>query len=553
MNKLRALKWEQAPLLLILVGVLCAFWQVGTMSYVLWDDDLLITDNVILRMPLGEALKAAFFGYYNGDYMPLTLMSYWAEITLGGYQAHIHHLFNLALHCMNVVLCWFLLKRLVKDPWTIWIAVGLFALHPLQVETVAWISERKGLLATTFYLASLLAYDESTRDRGYRVVWSGLYLALYVLAVMSKANGVFLPLWVAFAECVRERKIVSKYWPLHLTSFLLVLAAVILRVSAYASAVPQLSAVMLTPERIWGWPLMILTVIGFYVRAFFAPANLSIIYPSYLVSGGWDVELLLGGIFVALILVAIVFLRSRQILIWSAFFLLSLAPVMNLVPRINFVNDRYVYMPMIAMSIILVQMVRALIDVVQRHSKVNIATARAMLLAMIVGGSFVLTYASYSRAQVWHDNLSLWGDTVQKVPGSSLAFNNLGQAYQERGDIPRAVEQFQRSLVLADNYVANLAINNLATIYSSKQYPDYFNLPLAKSLLEDGIAKVARQDDSLVLRYNLALVYLQMGDVMNGRRALEDLRLRIEQSSNQRFRFLLARVLDLQTKLKELP
>ncbi len=537
MRRPLAPSWNFIPLILILCAVVMTFWQVSGMSYVLWDDDLLITDNEILRLPFAQALRASFLGYYNGDYMPITLMSYWTEIKFAGYQSSVQHLSNLLIHCINVVLCWIWLNRLLPNKFAVVLSVLFFALHPLQVESVAWISERKGLLATTFYLASLLAFEQRSKTLDRRFLWSGLYLWFYLLAVMTKANGVFLPIWVALSVCLLERRLIPKDWRLHLIASLLMLAAVFVRVSAYASAVPQLGTVMLTPERIVGWPKMILTSIGFYIHKFFVPTNLSIIYPSYFASGGWELELAVGSVFAAL-LSAVMWLRRRQdLIVWLMFLLLSLAPVMNLVPRINFVNDRYFYLPIIALGVMMGTLV---------------TNVRALVAVAITAGS-ALAFASFHRTQVWHDNVSLWSDTVQKVPQSSLAFNNLGQAFQERGEISQAITNFQKSLSLADSYLANLAINNLATIYSSKQYPEYLNLPLAKSLLEDGIAKVARPDDSLVLRYNLALVELQMGDVPNGIKTLEDLRLKIGESSNQRYRFLLSRVIDLQDKLRRLP
>ncbi|MBM4251876.1 MAG: tetratricopeptide repeat protein [Deltaproteobacteria bacterium] len=552
-SKVRLVDREHIPLGFIVISVLCVFWQVRSMSYVLWDDDLLIADNAILRMPFIDAVKAAFGGYYNGDYMPLTLMSYWCEVRFAGFQPSVQHLSNLFLHVVNVLLCWVWLKRIIKDPRIIWAAVGIFAIHPLQVETVAWISERKGLLATCFYLLSLISYEKSNRTNTRRFGWVTLYLGFYVLAVLSKANGIFLPLWVALSDCLRERRAIPRKWPVHVVALVLVGGAVILRVHAYASAVPQLSAVMLTPERVLGWPGMIWAVLGFYVQAFFWPLDLSIIYPSYQSSGGWGNYQLTGAIFVIAVLSILFIKRLREQILWIIFLLLSLAPVMNLVPRINFVNDRYAYLPLIAMTILVIEVAKNLGSAVTRSLSLSMGLLRHLLLPTMALLLMLMMIASHGRAQVWHDNLSLWGDTVKKVPASSLAFNNLGQAYQERGDIAKAIEQFQKSLALADPYLANLATNNLATIYSSRQYPDYFNLPYAKSLLEEGITKVARPDDSLVLRYNLALVYLQMGDAINGRKILDSLRLAIEQSSNQRYRFLLARVTDLQTRLEGVP
>ena len=542
-------------LILITLGfIYCDF---PIMRYVLWDDDLLITDNAILKMPLREALRSAFSGFYNGDYIPVTLMSYWLDITLFGFAAPFQHAENILIHMANICLLYVWLGRQVKSRYLLWFTVIMFAIHPLQVETVAWISERKGLLASFFYLLGLSMADRASSASKFRLGFAFGYVLSFVLAAMAKANGLLLPFWLVVSLLVRRQRLGVLAWCAHGGALIAAAVMAYVRVEAYASAIPQFQAVMMAPGRLISWPAMVLASLGFYVRMLFVPRGLSIIYPSFTSWVDWLPEIVAGGIFVLVVVWCAIRWRSRELLIWWFFVLLTLAPVMNLVPRINFVNDRYIYLPIIGFSLV----GGTIIEVSWSRLKskgANLPRAvkywlRIMGAISLLLGLVWVTMLSRERALVWRDNVALWSDTVAKVPTSSLALNNLGQAYQEQGQIELAIGSFERSLKIADRQLANLAINNLAAIYSSKQYPQHFDLERAKSLLEHGIATVVRPDDSLVMRYNLALVYLQSGDLSNGKSALNDLRLALESTSNQRYRFLADRVKDLQKKIEAQP
>jgi hypothetical protein len=537
----------------LILCVLYLYRDLPGMTYLLWDDDLLVTENAILSLPFTAATRAAFGGYYNGDYIPISLMSYWCEVRVAGFLPVVQHVNNLLLHIFNIFLVWVWLRRFSSLSPFLFLIVAVFAIHPLQVESVAWVSERKGLLATTFYLLALICASKVEVNRRAQLRWDIAYIVFFILGALSKANGIFIPIWIALSTALSQRRWIPLGWPKHISALAVAFGFSVVRVLAYASAIPQFGSLALSPDRLLAWPLMTLAALGFYVKMIIAPLDLSIIYPSFTSASDWASQILWGTCACLFWVGGVVWLRLREALNWLLFGLLTLAPVLNLVPRINFVNDRYIYLPLIGFVSCTLLILQALW--LRWQDRANRAGYQNRLKPIFVGICVVFiafcAWLSKHRVAVWSSNITLWSDTVNKVPLSSLAQNNLGQAFQNQGSISDAIVHYQKSLDIAvDSGSTNLAYNNLATIYSSRQYPQYFNLPLARSLLESGIARVSRPDDSLVLRFNLALVHLQAGDLLAGKQALADLLARLELSPNQRYLFLVERVAQLQKTLE---
>ena len=536
--------------------ILCVFYvyrDLPSMTYLLWDDDLLVTENAILSLPFAQAIKAAFGGYYNGDYIPISLMSYWCEVRIAGFVPAVQHLNNLLLHSLNIFLVWAWLRRFSSLRPFLFIIVAVFAIHPLQVESVAWVSERKGVLATTFYLLALICASQVEVNKRAQLRWDIAYIVCFILGALSKANGIFIPIWIAISTALSQRRWIRVSWPKHVTAMGFAVGFSVVRMLAYASAIPQFGALALSHDRLLAWPFMTSAALGFYVKMIIAPLELSIIYPSFTSASDWASQILWGTCAGIFWFGSIAWLRLREAWNWLLFGLLTLAPVLNLLPRINFVNDRYIYLPLIGFVSCTLLIIQALW--LRWQERANRAGLRNRLRPIFTGLCLIwiasCAWLSKHRVAVWSSNITLWSDTVNKVPLSSLAQNNLGQAFQNQGNISEAIVHYQKSLDIAvDSGSANLAYNNLATIYSSRQYPQYFNLPLARSLLESGLSRVSRPDDSLVLRFNLALVQLQEGNLLAGKRTLADLLARLELSPNQRYLFLVERVVQLQHTLE---
>ena len=150
----------------LIIITIVAFWRVVISGYVQWDDPVFILNNALLRAPLRLFLPQIFSHYFFGDYLPMTLISYWVEFQLWGAQAEPQHILNSILHLLNITLLYTYLTKLPIPRGTVLFVTAIFAIHPLQTEVVMWISERKSLLALFFALLAMQAAHRDTRKNG---------------------------------------------------------------------------------------------------------------------------------------------------------------------------------------------------------------------------------------------------------------------------------------------------------------------------------------------------------------------------------------------------
>lgn len=538
---LRVVRDEPSPfsakhLGILLLVTFLVFCRSFVMPYVQWDDNVMIQENLIIHQPFLQALTQSFTRFYHGDYLPMTLMSFWLDLKLFGENPHVQHAVNLFLHLANVSLLYVLLSKLRLRWETVLVICAIFALHPAQAESVYWISERKGLLSTFFLLLGIMASEYSLKVTKRRALWISLYALCYLMAFLAKATGVLLPLWLIIWERLYHRS----EWKRTLLrqAPVLVLGAAVswLRIEAYRASLPMLLDSALSFERLRVWPGMALGAFGFYVRLFVYPIGLSIIYPPF---GGnvWDGYMLIGMAGIA----AVVYFGLRSwspwFVVWGLWVFVFLLPVLQVIPRINFVNDRYIYVPLVGFAAIF----SIAVWEIKQHAASKWASAAVILLCIV--GSFL-------RGSAWATNENLWSDTVAKAPESGLARNNWALVLQNKGDLAGAVEQYRFALDygLKDG-TDGLALNNLANIYSSTHSGALYNLRQAQSLLLDGIRRAPRPDEAFTLKFNLAMVYIQMNDRVGATRELTDLVQQIQSSKNERYGFLLERAQDLLNKL----
>jgi tetratricopeptide (TPR) repeat protein len=468
-----------------------------------WDDNAYVIDNETIRGFTLNHLKSAFTSFYVGNYAPLQIISYMFDHAVWGSRAGGFLLTNTLLHAAASVVFYFLLIRLHgRRIWALPAAL-LFLCHPLQVESVAWVSQRKSVLAMLFFLLSFfwyLLYQE--RRVGARKRWYAASLAAFLLAGLAKSVVVVLPAVLLMKNACFVQRTGQRRDYLDTLPFW-----------GIAAGISLLAMISQDPANgggragYWGGSLAntLLTmapVLARYLRMIVWPTGLSAVYAQP-VRDAVDLRVALSFLLIVALGGSAVYLyrKERKLCFWLAFFLICLVPVSQVVPLVTMMNDRYLYFPMLGVAGLFGGAVALLAE--RLHPlwrKAPLIVAGLLLLP--------LSLLSYSRVQVWKDAETLWRDAVKNEPGSSLAWLGLGHALTYRGYIDEALAALLRSHELFPNDEATLA--NLAHLYRQRNEPAAERRYLLKLLSVN-----PRHFDTLI---SLAENYLQADELTEAER-----------------------------------
>ena len=548
-----------APGLLIILLTLAAYLPATRAGFV-WDDPDYVTGNELLRSLPG--LGQIWIPQNTPQYYPLVFTSFWGEYHLWGLHPLGYHLTNIILHALSAVMVWRLLRRL-KVP-AAWCCAAVFALHPVHVESVAWITERKNVLSAGFYLLAMWAYLRFDEHRGARYYFAAL--ALFLMALLSKTVACTLPLALLLIGWYRRGRW-SRFDLLNLLPFLVLGAALGLltvwleRHHVGARGIDwQLTScqrVLIASKALW-----------FYAYTLLWPTNLIFIYPRWEPDPSRLAEWLAP---LALLVVLVAWWVGRARVgrgppAALLFFILTLAPALGFVDvfpfRYSFVADHFQYLASLGLIVLVVGGLGR-VFAAAAGSRANFGRlAAAVTLAVFA----VLTW---NQCKIYRNAETLYGYTLAKNPGAWMAHFNLGLILDRRGQADAAFEHYQRTVRLrprhhkahtllardytkrneldkaVEHYLAALEINprlltaniNLGNIYASRgQYQQAIqhyrqalsvrsplpeaNFALGNTLLAMGDFTAAAEQYRLALaggpddaptRANLGVALLQLG------------------------------------------
>lgn len=442
--------WLQAALLVTLVFL--AYLPALSGGFI-WDDDAYVTSNPLLTAP--DGLKRIWFSTHSqSQYFPLVFTTLRLERWLWGLDPSGFHLVNVLLHSANALLVWGLLRRLAVPG--AWLAGAIFALHPVQAETVAWITELKNTQSTFFYLLAVWAWLEFT-DRTTVRPWRfyALALLLHLLALLSKTTACTLPAALLLVLWVRHERVCWRRW-IQIVPFVLFGIGLGL-VSVWWEAHLGNYTKVLHLNFAWPERLLVATrALWFYAAKLFWPAKLTFSYPR------WEInpcDPLQYGWLLACIAIALLLWRQRKALgrgptAAVLFFALALAPMLGFVSlytfRYSFVADHYQYLACVGLIALFTGW--ACSPAVTRWLGPKVRYASGLFLLLVLGA------LTWRQAGIYQNLETLWSDTVAKNPQSWLAQVNLGACRVDEGRFDEAIQLFQKSLLLQPNEIAH---NNL--------------------------------------------------------------------------------------------
>lgn len=419
----------------VLLGLtLLAYAPVFRAGYV-WDDDSWLTGNPAVQDPHG--LHAIWTSVPRMQYYPLTFTVFWLEHRLFGFAPLGYHLVNVLLHAVNAFLVGLILRSL-RVPGAFWVA-ALFAVHPVHVESVAWVTELKNVLSGVCALAAVLAYLSCDRGR-HRALYA-LALALFACAVLAKTATATLPLALGLLAVWRDRPLrardLAPLAPFVLVAVVLGSIAVRLERGLAASAGSD-----------FGFSSMQRLLIA--SRAlFFYPAKLVVPYPLMFNYPRFDVDaptVLALAPFVALVLIvaglAALWQRGRRGLATALMvYAVTIAPALGFFDvyafRFSFVADHFQYLASIPILALLPVSAAWALDRIGTRKAARFAGAAVLVM---------LSLLTFRQARAYKDEETLWNDTIAKNPDSWLAHHNLALMRVEAGDLSGAAREFDEAI-----------------------------------------------------------------------------------------------------------
>ncbi|MEW6468142.1 MAG: tetratricopeptide repeat protein [Bacteroidota bacterium] len=444
-------------LALILLLTLIAFSPALKNGWVKWDDTKYIQENPAVQGLSALHIRSVFTQPFQGNYIPLTFFSFALERAIFGEKPRVFITTNILLHLLNVFLAFLLVYRLMSDRFIALVSALLFGLHPIHVESVAWIAERKDVLYAFFFFLSLICY--LNYRRGGRIKWYLLSIACMLLSVMSKSMAVMLPFVLVAIDFAERRRLFSARALLEKIPFLIISAVFTwIGMASVQANVADISSYDLSlPER------MAVAAYGLanYAYKLVLPFQLSAYYPYPFGPGeappAWMWALLLACM--AAILSLFYFLRHQRMAVWCLlFFLINLFPALQLFPVGDAVMaDRFAYVASLGFFMLSALYPGKWFSGRRKNSAFLALGAITILLA----------YLTHQRTRVWKDPKTLWTDVLRNYGSVSMAHNNLANAYFEEGKSDSARAHYQRALELDPNN--RDAWYNLGAVYFQKK------------------------------------------------------------------------------------
>jgi len=489
--------------LLLMVVVLGVYLPVLATAGFIWDDDNYVTANKLVLSPGG--LPAIWTQPRKSpQYYPMVMSVLWGEYRLWGPHAFGYHLVNVLLHGMNVVWVWLVLRRL-RIPGAFFAAM-IFGVHPVMVESVAWITECKNLLSTCFYLLAALAYLRFERigdvdeAAGRRWLFYGLSLAFFLLALCSKSVTATLPAALLILLWYKRRRL------------------------SFAAIVPLVPFVIL--GGCYGWytaylerdrvgaagadwnfsfidrSLIAGRAIWFYVEKLLVPYPLVFIYPRWHIdaSQAWQYVFVVGIVLVVAVALLLAYRNGRGAATAILFFIVTIFPALgfvNVYPMLfSFVADHFQYLAAVGV----LALIAAILTRAAARAPISRRIAAASLLVVILASLSVADEFQYRNEE------TLWRATLQKNPDAWIAHEDLGIIEFNAQRYPEALAHFERSLALKPaNHIGIYA--NLGSAYLFNGQAE-----MAAKTFQDGLAQPGDKATHAVIANSLGTLYARQKD-----------------------------------------
>jgi tetratricopeptide (TPR) repeat protein len=460
---------------------------------------MLVNNPSIRSLSLQEIFNT-FNSFHHSHYHPLVNISYAIEYHYFGLKPFIYHLTNLIFHILNSILVYLVLLRLFKNNFVAALVSILFAIHPLHTESVAWITERKDMLYSFFYLLSIFFYLFYKQEKNKKYEYY-IYL-FFVLSCLSKASAVTLPIVLVLIDYFNNKRISIKDIKEKIPLFIISILFGIINVLAQYKQ-PLAGSQMEIPQfDILGKILIIFYNYCFYIYKTIVPLNFSAFYPyPDPVLSGLPVIFWVAPFITGFLIYAVYLSRklNNVIVFGSLFYSITILPVLQIVPVGRAITaDRFAYLPIIGILLVISFLLYLLY-----YSIIKSAFQKKALIAVIALCVIGMAYITRGQSMIWASSMTLYTDMVTKFPENSIGYNNRGTIYLKENKYNEAEGDFLNAIKYNSKYAA--AYNNMGLLLNGRTKYD--------NAIEYFTKAVELNNNYAEAYFNMGLTYFNKNDI----------------------------------------
>jgi protein O-mannosyl-transferase len=494
-------KWLPYALLL---SITFALYGMTVYFQFVSDDGMYVTENYRAHGFTWEHLKELWTYPYLGHYAPMHNSVLALLYSLSGHNPFGFHVGQLLLHAACVCLLYFVLGRMEARRVAL-LASLIFAVHPTNIETVAWVSETKSTLAFLFFLLSLLFFIRQREGGGWR---DGVVCVVFlILSLLSKINTVVAPAIFLLYDYRQTGSLRGLKWRTHAVYFLLGVLATAMHLMAYHQSANGLeSAYFVSPwVHLLNFPFYIL----FYLQMALVPYPVSFAH-SFRLYLGWSWETGAGWLGL-MALLWVLYRSSRQMQFWVLWFLIFLGPVLQLIPNPVWVADRYLYVPLVGSSVLLSELFFRIKDRLERGWP-RWGCEAAMTGVLVAYGGYTVEHLP-----VWRSDLAIWQDAIRWCEGSAFCQYNYGESLLGEWRLQQGGDELVKAVQTEPAPMYLTALGDALT-FSARDYPAAIGMYQDALRRSAGMSKPAIAD----IYARLARAYIRAGAFEDARRAMQE-------------------------------
>ncbi len=482
----------------IITGVIFAYYPAFKADFTNWDDPAYVLNNDVIKEINSKNTGEIFTTFRNGHYHPLTWLSLAIDYKISDGGPSSFHRTNIILHILNVFLLFFFLLYLVKDEWLAFFAAMLFGIHPMSVEAVAWVTERKTVLYAFFMLLSLLSYLRYTDTKKWTMYV--LSLLFFILSCLSKSMAVVLPVLLILTDYFRNKNVFSfRTWINKIPFFAVSVVFGVVSIFAQKDVIQPEHIQEFSHNAGWGaWSFLL------YIVKIIIPSNLSALY-EYPPDGGIEsLKTILGMLIIAAFIFALIYFYrkgNRTVVFGLLFLLVNLFFILKFfdIPAgAYYMADRYAYFPIAGLWLAVFSLSG---DILKKR--------QGLVKIIFVVIAVIFLFASHTRAKTWKNSVTLWTDVIEKHDDAVIAYINRGNAYRDVKKYVLAIKDYDNAEKTNPRYSA---------IFTNRGYACYMNGQY-KEAVRDFSKSLSMDHNQNEILYNRGLAFYSLREYD---KALED-------------------------------